>query len=408
MSTILVVDDEKDMRTSLTNILESDGHSVIDASNGKTALEKIEKEKPDVVLLDLCMPEMDGMQTLNKIKEIDSEIPVIMITGYGSTRTSVEIMKLGAVDYFSKPFDYEEVLNAIRKSVQIKELKKGSSLFEKQSAKELANNKSEEAKLQTHKTKINEKTKYWFKFKMPILVFSLLFLTLIVAGIENKYYWKVRTYEVPYSNVSALANDGRNLWVNDWVTNIIYKQSLDRNLSVVQEYRFPDMHLTGIALDSNYLFSCDLEKKQIHKHRLDDALTIVSTYTISGTSPSGLFWDGKYLWSCDTDTDKIYKHIITDGKLVRVETYSSPGSDTIGLYHDSEYFWSADAGTNKVYKHELDKSLSVVATYKIPRIEGAISAFTLSRGAVWVTVEETNKIYSYNIRSLEKVSQLSK
>ena len=102
---ILVVDDEKEICTILSDNLSREGYRVFTAYNGKTALELVRKEKPDLVLLDIKMPEMDGIEVLRRIKKMKKKIVVIMLTAYGTLETARKAMKLGAYEYITKPFD---------------------------------------------------------------------------------------------------------------------------------------------------------------------------------------------------------------------------------------------------------------------------------------------------------------
>ncbi len=102
---ILIVDDEKDFCTVLSDSLSQDRYRVFTALNGKMALQLAKKEKPDLMLLDIKMPGMDGIEVLRKIKKMKKEIVVIMFTAYGTLETARKAMKLGAYDYVTKPVD---------------------------------------------------------------------------------------------------------------------------------------------------------------------------------------------------------------------------------------------------------------------------------------------------------------
>ena len=104
METILIVEDQKDMQFILTKILKEKGYKSITAENGQKALEEVKKGKVNLILLDIKLPGMDGMKVLEKIKDIDKDLSVIMLTAWGDVRDSVKAMKLGAVDYLTKPF----------------------------------------------------------------------------------------------------------------------------------------------------------------------------------------------------------------------------------------------------------------------------------------------------------------
>ena len=106
---ILVVDDEKDFVEMFSLRLTRQGEKVSVAYSGQEALDLLEKTKIDVVILDIRMPGMDGIETLKKIKAAYPLVEVIMLTGHGSTETAVEGMKAGAFDYLMKPADFEDI-----------------------------------------------------------------------------------------------------------------------------------------------------------------------------------------------------------------------------------------------------------------------------------------------------------
>jgi two-component system nitrogen regulation response regulator NtrX len=115
--TILVVDDEESILQSLDGILTDEGFEVIAARSGLEALEKIEEEMPDLVLLDIWMPELDGIETLVKIKETYSHLQVVMMSGHGTIETAVRATKLGAYDFIEKPLSLEKVLLCINNAL---------------------------------------------------------------------------------------------------------------------------------------------------------------------------------------------------------------------------------------------------------------------------------------------------
>jgi DNA-binding NtrC family response regulator len=114
---VLAVDDEVSVLESFKLFLE-DKYHLLTATNGKDAMETIKKKWVNLVLLDIRLPEMDGMEILRKIKEFDSNIEVIMITAVKTIETAVEAMKLGAHDYISKPFNVEEMMVTIKKAIE--------------------------------------------------------------------------------------------------------------------------------------------------------------------------------------------------------------------------------------------------------------------------------------------------
>ena len=121
--TILVVDDEEGIRSSLKGILEDESYSVSLAVDGLDALAVLQKELPDLVLLDIWMPGIDGLETLGKIKELYPDLPVVMISGHGTIETAVKSTKLGAFDFIEKPLSLEKVLVTVHNAISMSRLK---------------------------------------------------------------------------------------------------------------------------------------------------------------------------------------------------------------------------------------------------------------------------------------------
>jgi len=114
---ILVVDDEKIVLELFQRILKKKEYTVLTANNDKEALESVEKEKPDLVILDLQLPGINGIEVLRRIKKIDENIEVIVITGYGTIKTVKTAMKLGAYDYITKPLAINYLSSLIKKAL---------------------------------------------------------------------------------------------------------------------------------------------------------------------------------------------------------------------------------------------------------------------------------------------------
>lgn len=111
MAKILIIDDSRTSRRILTQLLTANGHEVVaEASNGQDGYEKYIALKPDIVTLDITMPVLDGLGSLDKIMTFDSDAMVIMITAAGQKEKMIEAIKLGAIDYIEKPFDENQIL----------------------------------------------------------------------------------------------------------------------------------------------------------------------------------------------------------------------------------------------------------------------------------------------------------
>ena len=120
--TILVVDDEKAHRLMLRAHLEDAGFTVLDAADGEKALEAVSGQPVDLVLMDVVMPRLDGMAALGKIKALRPELPVMMMTAYGSIESAVAALQAGAEDYITKPLDVEEVLIKVSRTLKAAQL----------------------------------------------------------------------------------------------------------------------------------------------------------------------------------------------------------------------------------------------------------------------------------------------
>ncbi len=122
MNKILIIDDEERLCWALEKGLRQEGYQVITATRGKEGLELIQNETPSLVILDLKMPGMDGLEVLVKAKDLIPKLPVIMITAHGSINTAIEAMKLGAIDYITKPFDLDELKIVVKQALMVNRL----------------------------------------------------------------------------------------------------------------------------------------------------------------------------------------------------------------------------------------------------------------------------------------------
>ena len=120
---ILIVDDEKHIATALAALVKGEGFKALVAQDGATALKLIRSEAPDMMLADIKMPEMDGMEVMRQAKDLDPDIPVVMITAYSEIHGAVKAIKAGAHDYLSKPFDNQEVIRVIHRALAERNLK---------------------------------------------------------------------------------------------------------------------------------------------------------------------------------------------------------------------------------------------------------------------------------------------
>src|SRR5450755_3621963 len=123
MSRVLVIDDDASLRFTLEAVLSDAGLNVEMADGGASGLAAFEARGADVVLTDLAMPGVDGMQVLAQIRAQDPSVPVLMLTAHGSERVAVAAMKAGAYDYLPKPFDPDELALSVRRAIETRQLR---------------------------------------------------------------------------------------------------------------------------------------------------------------------------------------------------------------------------------------------------------------------------------------------
>ena len=147
MSKILIIEDEEPIRRVLVRILKDEDSSfeIHEASDGKKGLDLIKNDSYDLVLCDIKMPKVDGIELLQRTRKTNSTIPFIMLTGHGNIETAVESMKLGAYDFISKPPDLNRLINSVRNALEKKELIAENKILRKKVAKKyeiIGNSKS--------------------------------------------------------------------------------------------------------------------------------------------------------------------------------------------------------------------------------------------------------------------------
>src|ERR1700758_1445121 len=132
MYSILIVDDEAGIRDSLAGILSDEGYSTSTVESGEACLETLRKSPCDVVLLDIWLPGMDGLDTLAKIRELENPPEVVMISGHGNIETAVRATKLGAYDFLEKPLSIEKTLIVVKNAIESQKLQRENIDLRKQ------------------------------------------------------------------------------------------------------------------------------------------------------------------------------------------------------------------------------------------------------------------------------------
>lgn len=118
MNTILIIDDDDQLRISFERLLKEEGYQVRTAASGEAGIRMVSEEIPDLVVLDVRLPGINGLETFRQIHLIEQKLPVIIMTAYGTTETAIEATKMGAFDYVIKPFDIPQMLSTIRQALE--------------------------------------------------------------------------------------------------------------------------------------------------------------------------------------------------------------------------------------------------------------------------------------------------
>ena len=130
---ILIVDDELDMRELLELIItDRTAYQVVTVSNPQEVPELLEKGSFDLLISDLRMPQMDGMELLDRVRKVDPQLPYIILTAYGTVESAIEAMRKGALDYITKPFRQEQILLTVEKAMKFRRLQKENLALKKE------------------------------------------------------------------------------------------------------------------------------------------------------------------------------------------------------------------------------------------------------------------------------------
>lgn len=122
MDKVLIVDDDSDLREIVRDVLQEEGFDALDAPDGMSAIKLFKAQTPDAALVDLIMPQMDGIETMRELKRIDSSVPVIILTGHGDIRKAVESIKSGAYDFAEKPPDFKRLVITLKRATERRNL----------------------------------------------------------------------------------------------------------------------------------------------------------------------------------------------------------------------------------------------------------------------------------------------
>jgi two-component system, response regulator, stage 0 sporulation protein F len=398
---ILICDDEPGMRLVLTNVLKTEGYSMFQAEDGAQAISMIKSERPNLLLLDMRLPDMDGLEILAEAKKIAPQMPVLMLSGFADVESAVGAMKQGAFDYLSKPFRVDDVKKTVMKALGVQSMGK-NGLLEKE--KPAASSAETASKLLSDTKKSRSGSKMWIVAALLLAAAGAglwTFRQKLVPSLPDK------EFSVPYANPTALCfGDAGTLWVSDWVTSSVYRHNLDDKLSAGQIFQIPGGHPTGLAWDGVNLWTSNAWEHKIYKHNVDATLSVAAEYPSPGPEPSGLYWDGVNLWVCDFKEGKFYRMKISEEGLTVLNAYDSPGPKPVALFSTAENVWSADAETDRIYKHAKDDNLTVKEIYVGAPYEDRkvfMSGLAWDGKFLWTCADEHPLIHRHNLKNLKQV-----
>lgn len=384
MAKILVVDDEPDMRLAIRNVLRLRGHSVAEAQDGPSALASLEGEKPDLVLLDIRLPGMDGIEVLERIRKFSRSLPVVMITGYGHIQSAVDVMKLGANEYLQKPFENSQLVDTVKR-------------FTSERKPEPAPAAPSEGELPAAPAASRS---LFTPGRLLALAGAAAALLLFFRWSEVRRNYAA-AYESAGSNISSLVWRGGDLWVSDWLEQGLYRYSpRDGRLALAEKVPLPGTHITGFAFGDDALYVCDSWAGVVQERTLEKGFPVSRTHDLPGKITS-IFFDGRNLWTCDSE-GVVSRRGTGEGLPVEAEFRLPHKPDQI--YKDSRAFWSAVSSSGKLYRHRLDDKLSVEAVFTAADKDSdkPLSAFTWRKGRLWLAREGGRAIGEYGPGILEK------
>lgn len=401
MVKILIMDDEPGLRNIVYNIIKPLGHTVFTAEDGHQALEIGKREIPDIALLDIRVPDIDGLEVLDELKKVNPNIKAIMLSGFGDVESAVFALKRGAFDYISKPFKVDDILRVVNKAI--------GTIGGQQQVLPQTDSQAPVSQAPIKELKAVSQVQGFTGMGIKlmgiiggIVVLVALFFFIFSKGIFLKTH--AVSFSIPYSNPIGMCWIKPNLWVSDWVVGNIYQHNNDATMSISSVLKTANSQPTGLTYDGEYLWTCSSVEKRIYKHRMDRTLSVAEIFATPNSSPAGLYFDGANLWVIDTNAAKIYKHKM-DETLSIVNVFDSPAVNPCGMFRDGEYFYIGDYKTSRIYK-VLVNDFSVREVYTLPDFEEGkykLANITWDGANIWATADGVGKIFKIPFKSLKTI-----
>jgi|GEM_PF-530203 len=390
MSRILIVDDEPDMRLAVRNVLKLRGYEISEAGDGPTALEMAREHRPDLVLLDMRLPGMDGIEVLDGLKKIDDTVPVVMITGYGHIQSAVDVMKLGASEYLQKPFENAQLVETVKRFVQgppqpqrvppAPRAEAAAPVTAPAPVPQPERRQPASVPEQAPAAAPRGRNPLYALAGSLALLLAAFGVYRLVQGNSAGYY---REYPGVAANISALVWADGKLFAGDWLTQAVYLYSADKDgLHLEETFPLEKTHISGLAAAGDTLYVADSWKKTIEARKIAPGLPLLRSFPAPG-KVSALFYDGEYLWTCDSEGNAVLRR--PDSELTPSVSFKLPEKPD-QIFKDKNYLWTAVSSTGKIYRHKLDDSLSLDGVFdlKTTRSGSPLSAFAWRGGRLWL------------------------
>lgn len=379
MSRILIVDDEPDMRLAVRNVLRLRGYEIQEAGDGPAALEMARASRPDLVLLDMRLPGMDGIEVLEGLKKIDETVPVVMITGYGHIQSAVDVMKLGASEYLQKPFENAQLVETVKKfahsvpppkrsyAVPLREQPRPEPVrFERRAA--------------APPPAAAPRRRSFAAWALAALLLAAGGFAAHLKSARDAYY---REYPGAAANISALLWRGDKLVAGDWLARAVYVYTAGpEGLKLEKTFQLEKTHIGGLAAAGDKLYVADSWRKVIEVRAIDDGLALLRTFPMPG-KVAALFFDGEYLWVCDSEGNVTLRR--PDEELTPAVSLKLPEKPD-QLFRDKKYLWAAVSSSGLLYRHKLDSALTPDGIFSLKTLRAGypLSAFAWRGGRLWL------------------------
>lgn len=365
------------MRLAVRNVLKLRGYEILEAGDGPAALELARGSRPDLVLLDMRLPGMDGIEVLEGLKKIDETLPVVMITGYGHIQSAVDVMKLGASEYLQKPFENAQLVETVKKFVQ------GPPPPKRSYAVPLREQpRPEPVRFERPAAVPAPKTRRRPSLAAAVAALLLaggLFYAYLKAG-QASYY---REYQGAAANISAMVWRGDKLVAGDWLSRAVYVYAPGPDgLKLEETFPLEKTHISGLAAAGDTLYVADAWRKVVEARAITRGLPLLKTFPMPG-KVSALFYDGEYLWTCDSEGNAVLRR--PDQELTPAVSFRLPEKPD-QLFRDGKYLWTAVSSTGLVYRHKLDSGLTLDGTFSLKTLRAGypLSSFAWKNGRLWL------------------------